>query len=258
MICSDKPHPFIDRRLFLKYGIIKPLYIDLDVTPHIICAGGTGSGKSTLAKILLGHCIMACSNAIVAYSDAAVCSMPDIYILDFKGLDYAFLDTKQHYYACSDYSNGLDSFFDRFQARLQKEETACNRCFLLLDEFNSYIASIGDKKLQEAYKNKLASIVNMSRAYKMHVILCGQRIDSSLVGTCRDSFGCRIGLSALSRETYDILFPNFPEFRSTAGRFGFGEGYLSIEGDPAGLHEIIIPAIADMGKLERLISQSVR
>ncbi len=247
MICSDLPHPLIDRKAFLKYGVVRRICLDLRVTPHMICAGGTGSGKTTLAKLILAH--------VVEYEGRA--GGVEIYACDYKGQDYAFLDGKARYYPCGAYSEGIDKFCERFQKRLQKEEQRCTRCVLLLDEFNSYMNSLGDKKKQEAYKEKLALVVNMSRTYDMNVLLCGQRIDSSIVGTCRDSFGFRVGLSSLSKETYDMLFPGFPELRASSRTLGVGEGYLLQEGCGVEIQEVIVPSISDRGRLEAVISKAV-
>lgn len=247
MTCFDLPHPLIERKPYLRYGISKPVYLDLNLTPHMICAGGTGSGKTTLAKLILAH--------VVRYEQQI--GRIEVYVCDYKGQDYSFLDGKVRYYPCESYSDGIDSFCERFRKRLRKEERVFSRCVLLLDEFNSYIGSLVDKKKQELYKEKLAFVVNMSRTYNMNVLLCGQRIDSSIVGTSRDSFGFRVGLSSLSKETFDMLFPGFPECRARSGMFGFREGYLLQEGRGNGLCEVIVPAISDKKKVETMIFSAV-
>lgn len=241
LMTHSKPHPFIDKEIYERYGIIKRISLDLDQNPHTMIFGATNSGKTHLTKLLLAHIIS-------SYS-------PEVYVCTLKDQDYEFLEGKNHYYTYQNYGEGITSFYERFQTRLQKEETIHPRCVLLLDEYNNFINSISDRKIQEKYKEMVSNLVHMARSYCMNVILAAQRVDISVIGTCRESITCRIGLSVLSKQTVEMAFGDFSDTIKEFG--GQGDGYLYIEGQMSVPVRILVPSIRQPERLETVIKQAV-
>lgn len=237
---NSKPHPFIDKEIYERYGIVRRISLDLDQNPHCMIFGATNSGKTYLTKLLLAH--------IINYYS------PEVYVCTLKDQDYDFLEGKKHYYTYQNYGAGITSFYERFQARLRKEETINSRCVILLDEYNNFINSMSGKE-QSRYKENVAYLVHMARAYRMNIIIAAQRVDISVIGTCRESITCRIGLSVLSKQTVEMAFGDFSDTIKEFG--GQGDGYLYIEGQMTTPVRILVPSIRNPDSLETVIKQAV-
>ena len=227
------PHPYCRKDLWDTYNRRIFITQDMDKYPHILCYGSTGSGKTTAMKLITCH-------ILIAYSGC------ELFLGDYKGLDYDFLAGCKKYFPHKDYAGAIQLFNDKLEARINGTDTSENRCLLVLDEWNNYLYSLSSKEATEATK-KLSSILNMGRAYKMNVLIGSQTGHAEFFGKSRDSISTVLGLGQLSKEGITMFFRDYSDKIVPHQR---GSGYLLQDGKP--LREVIIPRIKNTEKMEKI------
>lgn len=228
------PHPFCRKDLWNKYGKLIFITQDMDIYPHILCFGPTGSGKTTAIKSITYH--------ILVHYDGC-----ELFLGDYKGLDYNFLSECKNYFPHNNYANALQLFNDKLEARINGTDTSKNRCLLVLDEWNNYLSTLSTKELNDATK-KLSSVLNMGRAHKMNVLIGSQSGHVELFGKSRDSISTVLGLGQLSKESIGMFYREYHDIITPQPR---GNGYLLQDGEP--LREVIILRAKNMDKLEKVL-----
>jgi DNA segregation ATPase FtsK/SpoIIIE-like protein len=211
--------------------------------PHSLIVGATGTGKTVLAKLLLGKIGLHMPTA-------------QVYVLDFKGLDFRFLNRSPRYFAFDGCKDGLTDFYQRLQDRQQEVEAIENPAFLFVDEWAAFVNSIVDKKEQDRIKAMMASILMIGRGLNCFVILAVQRADASLFsGGARDNFSRVIALANISKEAKEMLFRDFKDEMTENKRQG--EGYMALDGQP--LAHVVVPRLTESGipKLHDAIIEAV-
>lgn len=187
--------------LVLGQGIFGLKKVDLCKIPHMLIGGSTGSGKTILLKALLWQCS-------IKYSD--------IYIADFKGgVDYG-----SYFKRCAHIITDETQLIMTLQKILleleDRKQLLVNTKFRNIKEYNDSAVSssiphiilaideyaeIADKtglskekrKNIEEIESMIATIARLGRAFGIHLIICTQRPDATLMsGQIRNNIDFRI------------------------------------------------------------------
>lgn len=239
MMNSNEIPVLIDERKF-PYGVTCPVCWNPKKSPHALVVGGSNSGKSYCSKLMLGK--------LALYR-------PDLqlYACDAKGDDdFAFLNGCHRFWRFVDCSDGLTAFCNRLYARQSGEDKTRNMLVLFFDEWAAFCTGL-DKKVQEAVKRQLASLLMLGRSFQMHIILSQQRADAEYFNTARDNFSFIIGLGNLSEESKRMLFHDHREGMKPNRRQG--TGYLLVNGSQ--LIPVQVPTVRQADKLHQVIKESV-
>lgn len=193
---SDK-----DTSIFtLGKSLAGPVNINIDKQPMLLIGGSTGSGKTMLCIVFLLQAIK---------KDCQV------YICDFKGLDYWFLagqnttvitefdllkkivdDLVNQLHERIGYFRELESYdFRDYQEK--DTQRMYKRTFLLIDECAEVLDPTGrtkeEKELISQITKDLNTIARMGRAVGIHLIISTQRPDASAVpGSIKSNLDVRI------------------------------------------------------------------
>lgn len=208
--------PFIDETMW-NYGIVKWMEWDMAKDGYrILLSGPSGSGKTTLAQGILSRTARHLKGC-------------QIYLLDYKNTDFAFLETDfsepaRHYFKHESSTDGFLEFYDIFESRLKKN-AEYSWLVLYIDEYPSWLLSFPSKE-QKEIMSKMARLLNLSRAKRIHIIVSCQKPLNELFNTgSRESFSHKVLLQAPSKETINMLMPNFKDEIVTCPT---GVGYCTI------------------------------
>lgn len=214
--------PFVDERMW-QFGITK--WIEWDMRKEgirLLLSGPSGSGKTTAAQGILSR--------IARHLDKC-----EIYILDYKNIDFCYLDSAKHYYKYEDSTKGFFEFYSIFEHRL-KNNMEYNWLVLYVDELPSWQLSLTSKEQKEVM-SKMARLLNLSRAKQIHIIVSCQKPMSELFTSgSRESFSHKVLLQAPSKETVNMIMPNFKDEIQTCPT---GVGYYTV--NDASLTKIRVP-----------------
>lgn len=214
--------PFIDDR-FYQLGVIRWIAWDMERDGHrILVSGPSGSGKTTLAQSLLSKTARHLKNC-------------EIYILDYKHIDFAYLDGTKRYFKYDMSTDGFREFYELFEYRLAHNEKY-SWLLLYIDEYPSWLMSLPSKE-QKEIMSMMARLLNLSRAKQIHIVVSAQKPLGELFSTgSRDSFSHKVVLQAPSREVINMLMPNFKDIIQTCPT---GVGYCTV--NDADLIRIRVP-----------------
>jgi len=204
--------PFVDES-YWKYGSIRWIEWNMqnDDGYRILLSGPSGSGKTTLAQGILSK-------------TARHVPKCEIYVLDYKNIDFAYLEGAKHYFKHDSSTDGFLEFYDLFEARLMKNDTY-PWSVLYIDEYPSWVTSIPSKE-QKDIMLKMARLLNLSRAKQIHIVVsCQKPLAEIFSSGSRDSFSHKVLLQAPSKENILMLMGNFKDFIETCPT---GVGYLTV------------------------------
>ncbi|WP_195376636.1 AAA family ATPase [Anaerotruncus rubiinfantis] len=221
----------------LQYDLLEEVPANLNATPHICVVGETGSGKTTACKTLVNNVL----NDIPEST---------IWVLDYKGEDFQFLQNCTHYFQSDLCVEGLETFYQKvFLSRKNRESSARDRVILLVEEYSSLLLSL-DKAQAQRVRTIIGNLLRLSRAFAISVILTCQRADAQLFDAgARDNFGIVAGFSALSDESKRMLFSDYLDDMKPIS--GTGRGYIAITG--VGLAEVEVLPPDDSSQMEQLM-----
>lgn len=237
---EELPAPFLRRDIWNRLHIRISIPIDLSITPHTVCMGGTGSGKTTAIKSFVAHVL-----------SAPIYEKMQLIVCDYKGLDYDFLVGKKHYFSHDAYGNGMKIFKEILDIRIRGKAENTDPMLLVIDEWNNFITDLSKKDAEE-YIKLFSYCLNLSRAYHMYIVCGVQTAHADWFGKSRDSFSSVIGLGQLSKEAASMMFSDYKDKIVPCSR---GCGYLLQDGLP--LREILIPQIRNMKKLEQVLIERI-
>ena len=189
---------------------------------RILLAGPSGSGKTTLAQGILSKIAR---------------HVPEckIYVLDYKNIDFAYLEGAKRYFKHDSSTDGFLEFYDLFETRLANNRTY-PWAVLYIDEYPSWITALPSKE-QKDYMSKLSRILNLSRAKQIHLCLSAQKPLADLFSAgSRESFSHKVLLQAPSKETVSMLMPNYKDIIETCPT---GVGYVTV--NDSNLTKIRVP-----------------
>lgn len=193
------------------YNYIKRIYWDL-AFPHMVVVGNSGSGKTTALL------------SILVQLSRTPELQAELYIIDYKGLDYAFLEDNgcERYYQFERCKEGLETIYERFMKRRKGEDKSTNLILVVLDEWSSFLNSVTDKKELESIKQKTSQILAMSRAFHMSCIFCVQRADAELFFKNRDNLSAALAMGNISKESQAMLFDDCKDKMNPIDEIGVG------------------------------------
>ena len=214
--------PFVDER-YWQCGITKWIKWDMEATGiRILLSGPSGSGKTTLAQSVLSKTARHLKNC-------------EIYVLDYKHMDFSYLSEAKNYFAYDMSTDGFREFYELFEYRLAHNEKY-SWLLLYIDEYPSWLMSLPSKE-QKEIMSMMARLLNLSRAKQIHIVVSAQKPLGELFSTgSRDSFSHKVLLQAPSKETINMLMPNFKDSIQTCPT---GVGYCTV--NDADLTQIRVP-----------------
>lgn len=207
---------------------------------RVLILGPSGSGKTVLATSLLGKLSLHLKE-------------PLIYLVDPKGIDFRFCENCKNYYPVDNAVQGIEAFFQLFEARLKNQVPCTQHAILFVDELSSLILSL-PKKEAEMMKNKMARILNLSRALNISVVTALQRADAILFENgARDNFNIRflMGNIANNKESVAMIAS---EYKDSIKPCPTGIGYMITDN---GIKKIRSVMPKNTEKLHKVICEAV-
>ena len=172
-------------------------------------------------------------------------------MLDYKNIDFAYLDGAKNYFKHEASTDGFLKFYDVFENRL-KENQKYNWLVLYIDELPSWQLSLPSKE-QKDIMSKMARLLNLSRAKNIHLIVsCQKPLGELFSSGSRDSFSHKVLLQAPSKETVNMIMPNFKEEIQTCPT---GVGYCTV--NDANLIKIRVPFPKNVETMHRDLWKAV-
>lgn len=221
----------------LQYGIIRAVSIKPFNPPHICLCGASGSGKTFTERQILGRLAQDPANLIV--------------FADFKGIDYPDLIGCRQYYRHNAVGDALSLVTKIMNERMANPRQYYRPLFFVFDEWSGFLSGL-DKKLQDAAKKDLSSLLMLARGAYICIILAMQRIDANNFGSSRDNVGTILALGQLSQEARRMIDADHKEMLTASGR---GKGVLVTDGRlPI---PITIPDVRDMKALNERIRSAL-
>lgn len=193
---------------------------------HLLVAGRTGSGKTRAMLFLI-------AKSILQNPDA------DFYFADFKdGGDYQFAINTGH---LTDMRTAIDNALMVLQSR-QAGLPDRYPYVVVLDEYPSFILSLENKD-RKKYQAKLATLLNLGRAFGIKIVLVTQRPGAELFANgSRDNFNCRILMGTPSPETRRMMLgDDVSEVPADWLNNSVGQGLIYRDG--IGISHIAVPQL---------------
>lgn len=197
--------------------------------PHALLIGGTGTGKTTALKQLV--------DTFLTYVPEA-----EIYLCTFKHKNDDFPDREEgsHFASYLNCKELFESFFNRFQDRLDGTDHSRHLLVLCFDEWAGFILSL-NKKEQEAVLNQMGQILMMGRSMNVQIIIAMQRPDATFFRNgSRDNFGLIMALGNLSADGYRMVFSD-QYLNQIQPCTEIGQGHLLIGG--SAFYRIRVPPV---------------
>ena len=218
--------------------------VSIDVNRYFawIIAGPSGSGKSTFLRRLLG---------LISFYDTSA----EAYFMDFKADEDMFSMEGNHVSRGFQCLELFEEVYQRFEARLNKEESKDHSLYLIFDEWQAFLAYLEqtDKKKHKEVLSKMLMMNSMGRSLGLRIILSSQRfLMNDLPG--RYNFNCIISLSTsflLANNNRQLLFPDMEKSDVIVKPRGYG--YFQLEGEPVKMFRTI--PIRDENRLNERIQE---
>ena len=201
-------------------GQPSPVTVDINRFFAWIIAGPSGSGKSTFLRRLLG---------LISFHDTDA----EAYFLDFKADEEMFSMAGDHVARGFNCLELFETVYQRFEARLDKQEQNSHNLYLIFDEWQAFLAYLEqtDKKKHKDILSKMLMMNSLGRSLGLRIILSSQRfLMSDLPG--RYNFNCIISLSTsflMSTNNRQLLFPDMEKSEVIVKPRGYG--YFQLEGE---------------------------
>ena len=228
----------------LRFGIRETVYLDLGEEAHAIILGTTGAGKTYSLLILL--------HALSFRKEI------QIFIADFKGIDFPELQGCFRYYQYMRVGEALSRVYSQLQHRMQQVRTTklqpLRPIVLVIDEWAAYISCL-EKSEAEQRKKQLSAILMLARGARIYCLLCMQRGDAAYFERSRDNIGHILFLgSGLSKESLRMWCDSDEVSKIMPQNLGRGKGYLKTG---TALVPVTIPKIRDREKVFSDIRKSL-
>ena len=199
-------------------GAIRPIPIDFDKSPHVICQGGTGTGKS-IASLLMTAKISRIQGS-------------QVFILDYKNdVDtFGFCHSPNcRYWRFQDCEDGLEEFYSLFQSELTSDDDIGSRPirWLWIDELGSWLLN-SDRKTAGSIRSKISTVLMLGRSRRFFCLTSVQRAQAELFSQgSRDNYSVCLGMGNLTKESASVLGFSREEFLPVTE---IGGGHLIVGG----------------------------
>ena len=207
-----------------------------------IIAGPSGSGKSTFLRRILG---------LISFHDTDA----EAYFMDFKADEEMFSMTSDHVARGFNCLELFETVYQRFEARLDKQEQNSHNLYLIFDEWQAFLAYLEqtDKKKHKDVLSKMLMMNSLGRSLGLRIILSSQRfLLVDLPG--RYNFNCIISLSTsflLAANNRQLLVPDMEKDEVMIKPRGYG--YFQLEGDSVKMFRTI--QVRDEERLNQRIQE---
>ena len=221
-----------------------PTSVSIDINQYFswIIAGPSGSGKSTFLRRLLG---------LISFYDKTA----EAYFMDFKADEKMFSMAGNHVARGFNCLKLFETVYQRFDARLNKQEENSHNLYLIFDEWQAFLAYLEqtDKKKHKDVLSKMLMMNSMGRSLGLRIVLSSQRfLMSDLPG--RYNFNCVLSLSTsflLATNNRQLLFPDMEKDEVVIKPRGYG--YFQLEGEPVKMFRTI--QVRDEERLNQRIQE---
>lgn len=188
--------------------LMKDFSINFDKVTSIAIAGNSGAGKSYFLTYLL--------NALFNVSDLIIIDpkrdQPSRWSRDHetKAL-YPMANASKSDYVSSvsdELSRALNTIYDRQAALFDDQSMDFKPITIVIDEVLALTEGV-NKSVKDSFFALLSQIALLGRATRVHLILCGQRLDHTAVPTSvREQVNVSVQLGNINKKTTQFLFPD--------------------------------------------------
>ena len=188
--------------------LMKDFSVNFDKITSIAIAGNSGAGKSYFLTYLLAA-LLNVSKLIVIDPKR---DQPSRWARDhgFRALYPTENSSKSDYVSSvSDaLSKALNAIYDRQAALFEDQSKDFKPITIVIDEVLALTEGV-NKSVKDSFFALLSQIALLGRATRVHLILCGQRLDHTAVPTSvREQVNVSVQLGNINKKTTQFLFPD--------------------------------------------------
>lgn len=220
---------FISRKDSL-IPLMKDFSINFDKITSIAIAGNSGAGKSYFLTYLLAA-LFNISELIVVDPKR---DQPSRWARDhgFQSLYPTGNSSKSDYVSTinDELNKALNTIYDRQKALFDNQSMDFKPITIVIDEVLALTEGI-NKAVKDSFFALLSQIALLGRATKVHLILCGQRLDHTAVPTSvREQVNVSVQLGNINKKTTQFLFPDLDP-TGLVIPIGHGTGIIQVVDD---------------------------
>lgn len=188
--------------------LMKDFSVNFDKVTSIAIAGNSGAGKSYFLTYLLSALVNV-SNLIIIDPKR---DQPSRWARDhgFRAIYPTTNSSKSDYVSSisEELSKALNAIYDRQATLFEDQSKDFKPITILIDEVLALTEGV-NKSVKDSFFALLSQIALLGRATKVHLILCGQRLDHTAVPTSvREQVNVSVQLGNINRKTTQFLFPD--------------------------------------------------
>lgn len=204
----DKLDDYFASRKDSLIPLMKDFSINFDKVTSIAIAGNSGAGKSYFLTYLLSALVNV-SNLIIIDPKR---DQPSRWARDhgFRAIYPTTNSSKSDYVSSvSDaLSKALNAIYDRQAALFEDQSKDFKPITIVIDEVLALTEGV-NKSVKDSFFALLSQIALLGRATRVHLILCGQRLDHTAVPTSvREQVNVSVQLGNINKKTTQFLFPD--------------------------------------------------
>lgn len=210
--------------------LMKDFSINFDKITSIAIAGNSGAGKSYFLTYLLAA-LFNISELIVVDPKR---DQPSRWARDhgFQALYPTGNSSKSDYVSTinDELNKALNTIYDRQKALFDNQSMDFKPITIVIDEVLALTEGI-NKAVKDSFFALLSQIALLGRATKVHLILCGQRLDHTAVPTSvREQVNVSVQLGNINKKTTQFLFPDLDP-TGLVIPIGHGTGIIQVVDD---------------------------
>lgn len=188
--------------------LMKDFSINFDKITSIAIAGNSGAGKSYFLTYLLAA-LLNVSNLIIIDPKR---DQPSRWARDHgTKVLYPMANASKSDYVSSvndELSKALDTIYNRQAVLFDDQSMDFKPITIVIDEVLALTEGV-NKSVKDAFFALLSQIALLGRATRVHLILCGQRLDHTAVPTSvREQVNVSVQLGNINKKTTQFLFPD--------------------------------------------------
>lgn len=207
---------------------------------HMLIVGSTGSGKTVAGQVVLLSIYLKSKHLS---KDKQV----QLIVADPKN-DWNFAKKSKNVYQNDKAIEAVDVVFEEFEKRKNDENRLKSFLILWIDELNSLVESIDNKKIRDEFVKKVRLLLFQSRFVNIRLIVLGQTIPANVLGgsDARSQFDCVLVFN-VKNSLNKALLQLSDEEKSIDLKLEKREAFWSVDG--CDLKKVKIRTINDFEKL---------
>ena len=188
--------------------LMKDFSVNFDKITSIAIAGNSGAGKSYFLTYLLAA-LLNVSKLIVIDPKR---DQPSRWARDhgFRAIYPTTNSSKSDYVSSisEELSRALNTIYDRQAVLFEDQSMNFKPITIVIDEVLALTEGV-NKSVKDSFFALLSQIALLGRATKVHLILCGQRLDHTAVPTSvREQVNVSVQLGNINKKTTQFIFPD--------------------------------------------------